>query len=266
MRTKLRSRVGLAVGAAVLLAACGSGTSTTSPPSTETDGHTHTHDDPATGGHDHDAAVAVPLSYTKDGLIDSTKVDLSGIAGVSPTQQAQAEALLKSTIELLPQWSDPAQAEADGFESIGDGFTGEEHFIHWDWIDDTVILDPNRPESLVYKVDPETGTKTLEAAMFIMPKQYSLDSPPSIASPLVQFHIHDNLCFTAPPAPKVRGLTNGEGGCTAPLVKFQPNAMAHVWIRQNDCGPFAALLGVGGGQIKPGEEVACDHDHGRIGL
>jgi hypothetical protein len=28
------------------------------------------------------------------------------------------------------------------------------------------------------------------------------------------------------------------------------------------CGPFAALEGVGGGQIKAGEERLCDHAHG----
>lgn len=259
-----RVTITLAIGVAALaLAACGSSGGTATPSTTA-----HVHDDSAaSAGHDHGAAVAVPLSYRSDGIIDSTKIDLSGVPGVSATQQAQAEALLKSTIEVLPKrWSDVAQAERDGFQSIGDGLTGEEHYMHWDWIEDTVTLDPTQPESLVYKVDRATGTKTLEAAMYLMPSQYTLDSPPSIASPLVQFHVHDNLCFTPPPAPQVRGLTNAEGGCNPPLVKFHPNVMAHVWIRQNDCGPFAALLGVGAGQIREGEARACDHDHGRVGL
>jgi hypothetical protein len=38
--------------------------------------------------------------------------------------------------------------------------------------------------------------------------------------------------------------------------------MIHVWIVPHRCGPFAALEGVGGGQINEGEERLCDHAHG----
>ena len=38
--------------------------------------------------------------------------------------------------------------------------------------------------------------------------------------------------------------------------------MIHVWIdKGHQCGQFAALEGIGGGQIAPGETVACDHVH-----
>ena len=220
------------------------------------------------GAHVHSVAppTVKPLSYTPDGLIDPTKVDLSGVAGVDAAHQRAAEQLLVSTAKVLPMWADYQQDLAAGFRSIGDGLTGEEHLLHWDWIDDNTVFDPTHPESLVFKVDRATGAKTLEAAMYIMPKQYTLDSPPPIASPLVQFHYHDNLCFTTGDAPTVAGLTDGAGQCHPPLVKFNPNIQVHVWIRANPCGPFAALLGVGAGQIRPGETRACDHDHGRLGL
>ena len=38
--------------------------------------------------------------------------------------------------------------------------------------------------------------------------------------------------------------------------------MIHVWIAPNECGPFAALDGIGAGQVAPGETVLCDHVHG----
>jgi hypothetical protein len=38
--------------------------------------------------------------------------------------------------------------------------------------------------------------------------------------------------------------------------------MIHVWITPHKCGPFAALEGVGAGQIEAGEERLCDHRHG----
>lgn len=223
-----------------------------------------------TGDMDHGDALpakpAAPLPTLADGTLDPAGVDLSGIDGVTTDQQAYAETLLLDTIETLPKWADYDTAIADGFESIGDGLTGEEHVIHWDWINDEVVLDPAYPESLVYRVDRATGAKTLEAAMFLLPERYTLDNAPTDGGALMQYHIHNNLCFTAPPAPHVAGLTNAEGGCEPPLVFFNPNVMVHVWIRQNECGPFAALKGVGGGQIAEGESVTCLQDHGELGL
>src|SRR4029079_9488088 len=93
-------------------------------------------------GHDHgDAAAALPVPYTA-----TLPVDLSGTPDVSAEQQAFAENLVTDTLDRLTQWSDPAVAEAAGFRSIGDGGTGHEHFIQWDWIDDEVFLDPDHPE------------------------------------------------------------------------------------------------------------------------
>jgi hypothetical protein len=37
--------------------------------------------------------------------------------------------------------------------------------------------------------------------------------------------------------------------------------MLHVWLTPQACGPFAALEGIGAGQIKTGEERLCDHVH-----
>jgi hypothetical protein len=223
----------------------------------------------AKGGHTHGGKVTLahPLRYTPDGLIDATRINLTGVKGVTKKQAKVAKRLLVSTIKTLPRWSDPATAVAEGFQSIGDGLTGEEHFLHWDWINDDEIFNPARPESLVYKVDRRTGAKQLEAAMYILPDKYTLDNPPKkYASNLVQFHQHDNLCFSAPPASQVRGLTDAQGNCRPPLVKFNPNIQVHVWIRANDCGPFASLLGVGAGQIKSGTERSCVHDPDRVGL
>jgi hypothetical protein len=210
-------------------------------------------------GHEHagpEAAAVAPTPY------DPTKpIDLGGVEGVTPEQQAAAEILIAITLWRLPQWSDPKVAEAAGFHSIGDGFTGYEHLIQWDWINDKDILDPERPESLVYRVDRD-GTRTLEAAMYMLPQGNTLDTVPELGGKLTQWHIHDNLCFSPGEAPKVRGVTGVGGGCPAGLVKLDPVPMIHVWIVPHRCGPFAALEGVGGGQIKEGEERLCDHAHG----
>jgi hypothetical protein len=189
-------------------------------------------------------------------------IDLGGVAGVTPRQQAFAENLVATNIVRLPQWSDPAVAEAAGFRSIGDGATGHEHYIQWDWIEDDVWLDPDAPESLVYEPQPD-GSKKLVSAMYMLPSDMKLDDVPDYGGKLMQWHVHNDLCFTDDPeAPQVAGLRQPNGDCPAPLVELRQSPMIHVWITAHPCGPFAALEGVGAGAIKPGEDRWCDHAHG----
>lgn len=207
--------------------------------------------------HAHTSAVVAPVAY------DPTKpIDLGGVPGVTPEQQAAAENLVAFTLIRLPQWADPKTAEAAGFHSIGDGATGFEHYIQWNWIDDDVILNPDKPESLVYVPQPD-GTKKLVSAMYLLPDTTPLDKVPVLGGPLTQFHIHNNLCFTKDPvAPRVAGLTDGAGNCPTTLVKFKNAPMIHVWIVPQKCGPFSALEGIGAGQVEDGQTKLCDTAHG----
>jgi hypothetical protein len=207
------------------------------------------------GAHGQGAAITHPYDPTKP-------IDLGGVPGVTQKQQAFAENLVATNLTRLPQWSDPAVAEAAGFHSIQDGATGHEHYIQWDWINDDVWLDPDAPESLVYEPQPD-GTKKLVSAMYMLPDSTSLDEVPNWGGKLMQWHIHNDLCFTNDPvAPTVAGLRQANGTCPAPLVALAQSPMIHVWITAHPCGPFAALEGVGAGAIKPGEQRWCDHVHG----
>jgi len=221
--------------------------------SAEAAGHEHE----ATGtpeGDDHGHAVVAPVEY------DPNKpIDLGGVEGVSPEQQARAENLIAITLLRLPQWADYKTAEAAGFASIGDGVTGHEHFINVDYFDDGQILNPDRPESLVYEPQPD-GSKKLVSAMYMLAPDQTLDDVPDVGGELTQWHIHNNLCFTT--TGQVAGLTDAAGACSAPLVKGPEQPMIHVWITKHPCGPFASLEGVGAGQIKEGETRLCDTAHG----
>jgi hypothetical protein len=203
-------------------------------------------------------AAATPKPYDP-----TLPIDLSGMSGVTPQQQAAAENLVAETVVRLPKlWNDYHAAEAAGFHSIGDSITGFEHFINWNWINDDVTLDPDRPESLVYQPQPD-GSKKLVSAMFMLPDTVALDKVPDIGGALMQWHIHDNLCFTNDPvAPHVAGITSATGSCPNGLQKFRPSPMIHVWVVPHTCGPFAALEGVGAGQIAAGATRLCDHVHG----
>ncbi len=228
-------------------------------------GAAHDHGADATGDHsdmegmegmeDMAAPVVAPTPYDPE-----MPIDLGGVEGVTPQQQAAAENLVAITLARLPQFADPQAAEAAGYFSIGDGVTGREHLIKWDLLSDGRILDPDYPESLVY--DTSGGGRRLVSAMFMLEPGASLDDVPELGGALTQWHIHDNLCFTPGDNPRVAGLTQGDGSCPAPLQKLTPVPMIHVWIEPHECGPFSALEGVAAGQVAEGEEQLCDHAHG----
>ena len=220
----------------------------------------HTHDDAAAGHAAGGQETAPPVPPTPfDGTLP---VDLGGVPGVSPEQQARAEALLTANVEQLPRFADTAAARAAGYTSIGDAGTGVEHYINWSLLADGRQLDAAYPESLVYRVGPGRA-RTLEAAMYVLEPGVTLDNVPDVGGPLVQFHVHSDLCwrgsgdtYTVIPAAEV------PAPCPAGFERKLLEPMMHVWIVAHPCGPFAALEGISGGQVREGEAVACDHAHG----
>lgn len=232
------------------------------PAMAQTGGHGDGHDEAAAGAHDDhgtpSARPAVPYTGEKP-------VDLGGVAGVTPEQQARAEELVTRTIDELPQYADVDALAAKGYFTIGDEATGDEHFINWNLINDDVILDPGAPEALVFQPQPD-GSKKLAAAMFMMRDGSTLDDVPELGGALTQWHVHDDLCFNDDPvAPRLASITAVGGACPAGMSKFDPSPMIHVWITPHPCGPFAALEGIGGGQVAAGETRLCDTAHGHGG-
>jgi hypothetical protein len=204
------------------------------------------------------ATVAVTVARPYDPALP---IDLGGIEGVTLEQQAFAENLVASTVRDLPQWSNLDVVEAAGFRSIGDAATGHEHYINFDWINDDIVLDGDFPESLVFEPQPD-GSKTLVSAMYMLPSFIGLDEVPDWGGALMQWHVHRDLCFTDEAAPRVAGVKPVGSSCTPPLVDGTEAPMIHVWIRPHECGPFASLDGIGGGQVPDGEDVLCDTAHG----
>jgi hypothetical protein len=224
----------------------------------------------AAGSHDHASgeahahtdttgAVETASAVPPKPFIPGQPIDLGGVEGVTPEQQAQAENILAATLYKLPQFADPEVAKSRGWFSIGDGVTGDEHFVNVSTFDDGKILDPDAPESLVYEVI--NGKKTLVAAMYMLWPGATMADVPDVGGSLMQWHIHDNLCFS-PETGRVAGLRAPGAPCTGGLVKGGESPMIHVWIQPHPCGPFAALEGIAGGTIAAGETRLCDHVHG----
>ena len=138
------------------------------PAAAGTDTATDTGTDAGNGGASGAGTPAVdesqPHAHTADGTSvaatanwprpwDPTQpIDVSGVPGVTAEQEARATTLIEESLKELPKYADTAAAIADGYTSIGDAVTGSEHYINDSLIEDDVLLDASKPESLVYTV------------------------------------------------------------------------------------------------------------------
>jgi len=234
----------IAAFAMVVVAACGSSSSHAAPqlsaPATSTPSTTST-------------STSVPTTTrTRAGSIR-----LVSELGVTPAELQRAENLIASTIQDLKRFQTPAQAYAAGYRSIGDAVTGDEHYVNWSYVNDGRILDPMRPESVVYEY--RNGQQTAVAAMYQLPFGSSFTDVPDVGGALTQWHVHADLCLTDDPQQKVlAGLTSLHGACPPGTSKAGNTPMLHVWVVPNPCGPFAALEGIGAGQVPAGQTRNCD--------
>ena len=120
------------------------------------------------------------------------------------------------------------------------------------------------PESLVYEFP--NGTPKLVAAMYILPtgSRFS-DIPPLFSGPThAVAHPQRPVLRDNPADPKqklVGGTVDSNGNCPAGQTKAGLEPMIHVWIVANPCGPFAALEGIGAGQVPDGQTRTCDSLH-----
>jgi hypothetical protein len=187
--------------------------------------------------------------------VTTDRIDLSGTPGVTPVQQQRAEQLIRDTIAALRRYEFPLAAYADGYRSIGDRVNAE-HYVKWSYTDDGHILDPSRPESIVYQY--RGGIQRAVAAMYQLPFGSSFADVPDVGGPLTQWHVHNNLCLTDDPEQKIIArFTARDGSCPRGTSKASNTPMLHVWIVPTPCGPFAALEG-GTGQVPDGETRRCD--------
>ena len=164
---------------------------------------------------------------------------------------------MRTTLKDIPRFASPAAAEAAGYRTIGDAVTGDEHYVNWSYVNDGKILDPQKPESLVYEW--RNGKQSVVAAMYMLPFGSHFTDIPDVGGALTQWHVHRDLCLTDDPVQKVvAGLTSVDAKCPPGTEKAGDTPMLHVWIVPNPCGPFAALEGIGAGQVPPGQTRLCD--------
>jgi len=167
----------------------------------------------------------------------------------SEEQQMFLHDLIERTEEALPAFGDPEALPALGFFNFGVTAPGGwDHWMNPEWIADDHVLDPTRPESLVYRSTEEGWV--LEAAMFYLPPGHDMTNIPEDLAWLPGWHQHPELCVT--PDGRYAGLTDENGNCFSGAPSDMP-PMMHVWIVDPGCGHRFGGVGVGG--------LNCDVSH-----
>jgi hypothetical protein len=97
------------------------------------------------------------------------------------------------------------------------------------------VLDPERPETLVYAI--EGGRATLLGVVFVMERAGMPGPEPG--GPITRWHAH-NICLTL--LPPGFGIVTPFGTCPALAVNVTIPEMMHVWVVDNPDGPYAEGL------------------------
>jgi len=127
-----------------------------------------------------------------------------------------------ATALSLARYEDPAAAIADGYAA--DTIVGlDTHAPNAAYLEDGRILDPMRPENLIYAESP--AGPVLLGAMFEMPP--GTGRAPGFGGPLAVWHGHEQICFSVM---GLAGLVSPFGGCPlGSVIIGRTGEMLHAW-------------------------------------
>jgi hypothetical protein len=157
-------------------------------------------------------------------------------AEATPEQRQAAFRLLTDTAASIARYRDPSAAIAAGYEP--GPVSSAEPLRHFEnKANANVILDPNRPQALVY-ARTRHGLQLI-GAMYQMPRAGQWGPDPG--GPLTQWHQHEGICFS--PFGFEFSFETPFWTCPVGSTSITTPPMLHVWIIDNgNEGPFAADL------------------------
>jgi hypothetical protein len=142
-----------------------------------------------------------------------------------------AARLVADTKAAAVRFEDLQTALAEGYYQVAPPRNGLAHYMNTAYNRDGRIVDPDRPESLIYLLLTD-GSWKLVGIMYRMP---SPDQPgPRVGGPLTAWHAHDNLCTAN--GRVVATVSNGT--CARGTASGTPE-MLHVWLVHNPNGVFS---------------------------
>jgi hypothetical protein len=166
----------------------------------------------------------------------------------TPEQLGAAARLIADTRLGLARYAHLRDALAAGYAPHGGAREAVKHYFNPAYVTDGRVLDPTRPEGLVY-ANTDRGP-VLVAAIYLMNR--AGEPGRAVGGCLTAWHVHDNLCSTNPAKGLITGLRPQGGACPRGQLPWAAPPMLHTWLIDVPGGPFAAHGGVGAvfGQLR----------------
>jgi len=191
------------------------------------------------GAGDHHEHTHYSRAWQKESGVDAAKPGMYELTQYpvetqpTPEQKKTADELVRRSYQVAKDkgWFDYDQGIKDGFVQFDETHYENEKFIH-----DGKVLDPERPEYLMYY--DTSGGKKLAGFMFLTNDQY--EHGPQVGGPLTVWHYH---IWDEPQC--IHGSSGGTRpvgkDCLCPTAELSKKSreMMHVWFVDHPDGPFA---------------------------
>jgi hypothetical protein len=148
-------------------------------------------------------------------------------------EKAAAAKLVSDTEVATARYRSLSAAVTDGY--VGPELKFTQHFVHIGHMQDGKVLDPKRPEALMYTASPRGPV--LVGVMYVMnvPGEFG----PEPGGCLTRWHVHTNVCLDA--ATQVLLEVKEEPVvCPPGASRYIPPPLLHVWFIDVPGGRFAA--------------------------
>jgi hypothetical protein len=156
------------------------------------------------------------------------------IGPVTPENEAATTRLVEETRAGAARYANLQAAYEAGYVGAVNG--PNSHLENKAFKNDDAVLDPTRPEQLVYAATPEGPL--LLGVVYVMPTPERIG--PEIGGSLTPWHTH-TLCITILP-PFIAGLMTPFGTCPFGAANLVMPEMMHVWIVENPTGQVGDRL------------------------
>ncbi|HZM81353.1 MAG TPA: hypothetical protein VFC19_36975 [Candidatus Limnocylindrales bacterium] len=153
--------------------------------------------------------------------------------GASSAETSAAISLAQATVSAGTKYKRLSDAIAAGYRyPLGAREGMDVHMENPEFKKDGRVLDPERPEMLVYAI--EGGKATLLGVVFVMER--AGQAGPAPGGSITRWHAH-NLCLSF--APIGIGIVTPYGGCPTLSIPITIPEMMHIWIVNPPGGPYA---------------------------
>jgi hypothetical protein len=188
------------------------------------------------GGAFQTAGDANPLDHHSSGITPGMVMSVGGPTDSSVAERIEAYVLWMETSAFTVRYRDVAVAAADGYQV--EGIAGNDfHAANPAFKNDGVMLDPTRPENLIYAMGP--SGPVLMGVMF--ETEGLANDPPGLGGATLHWHRHEQVCLSLTP-PGIAGLVDPFGHCpVGSLALPTTNSMMHVWTLANAPTRFGDL-------------------------